>query len=79
MRSHRRKRQGTILRLIRDRPISTQQELAAALREERYDVVQRRPSLRARASPEPSFAMGSGGSRWKEQHERCPRPRGHVR
>ena len=40
MRSHRRKRQGTILRLIRDRPISTQQELAAALREERYDVVQ---------------------------------------
>ncbi len=40
MRNHRRERQGAILRLIRDRPISTQQELAAALREERHDVVQ---------------------------------------
>lgn len=29
MRSHRRRRQGAILRLIRDRPICTQQELAA--------------------------------------------------
>lgn len=40
MSNHRRERQGAILRLIRDRPISTQQELAAALRKERYDVVQ---------------------------------------
>lgn len=40
MRNDRRERQGAILRLIRDRPISTQQELAAALHEERYDVVQ---------------------------------------
>jgi transcriptional regulator of arginine metabolism len=36
----RRQRQGAILRLIRERPISTQTELAEALREAGYDVVQ---------------------------------------
>jgi transcriptional regulator of arginine metabolism len=36
----RRDRQGAILRLIRERPISTQAELADALREEGFDVVQ---------------------------------------
>ncbi len=40
MTSQRRERQGAILRLIRDRPISTQHELAAALSEEHFDVVQ---------------------------------------
>ena len=37
---NRRARQGTILRLIEDRPISTQSELAQALRDEGIDVVQ---------------------------------------
>src|SRR5919108_2766825 len=36
----RRDRQGAILRLVRERAISTQSELAAALREAGYDVVQ---------------------------------------
>jgi transcriptional regulator of arginine metabolism len=36
----RRERQGAILRLIRERVISTQSELAEALREAGYDVVQ---------------------------------------
>lgn len=36
----RRERQGAILRLIRERAISTQSELAAALREAGFDVVQ---------------------------------------
>jgi len=36
----RRERQGAILRLVRERPISTQAELADALREAGYDVVQ---------------------------------------
>jgi transcriptional regulator of arginine metabolism len=38
--AHRRERQGAILRLIRERQISTQAELAEALREAGYDVVQ---------------------------------------
>ena len=40
MTAARRERQGVILRLIRERPISTQAELAEALRETGYDVVQ---------------------------------------
>jgi transcriptional regulator of arginine metabolism len=38
--AHRRERQGAILRLIRDRQISTQAELAAALHEAGHEVVQ---------------------------------------
>jgi transcriptional regulator of arginine metabolism len=37
---NRRERQGAILRLVREQPISTQTELAEALREAGYDVVQ---------------------------------------
>ena len=37
---NRRERQGAILRLVQERPISTQAELAAALRDAGYDVVQ---------------------------------------
>jgi transcriptional regulator of arginine metabolism len=37
---NRRERQGTILQLVRERPISTQSELAEALRELGFDVVQ---------------------------------------
>ena len=37
---NRRERQGAILRLIRERPISTQGELVQALHESGYDVVQ---------------------------------------
>lgn len=37
---NRRERQGEILRLVRERPISTQAELAEALREAGFDVVQ---------------------------------------
>ena len=40
MTAHRRERQGAILRLIRERPISTQSELADALREAGYEAVQ---------------------------------------
>lgn len=40
MTAHRRERHGAILRLIRERPISTQSELADALREAGYDAVQ---------------------------------------
>jgi transcriptional regulator of arginine metabolism len=40
MTAHRRERQGAILRLIRERPISTQTELAEALHEAGYEVVQ---------------------------------------
>ena len=40
MTAARRERQGVILRLIRERPISTQAELAEALHETGYDVVQ---------------------------------------
>ena len=36
----RRERQGTILRLVRERPIATQAELAEALHEAGFDVVQ---------------------------------------
>lgn len=36
----RRQRQGAILRLVRERPIATQAELAQALHEAGYDVVQ---------------------------------------
>jgi transcriptional regulator of arginine metabolism len=38
--AHRRERQGAILRLIRERPISTQAELADALRDDGYEAVQ---------------------------------------
>jgi transcriptional regulator of arginine metabolism len=38
--AHRRERQGAILRLIREREISTQAELAAALHEAGYEAVQ---------------------------------------
>jgi len=38
--AHRRERQGAILRLIRERPISTQAELADALRDAGYEAVQ---------------------------------------
>lgn len=38
--SQRRERQGTILRLVRERPIATQAELAEALHEAGFDVVQ---------------------------------------
>jgi transcriptional regulator of arginine metabolism len=38
--AHRRERQGAILRLIRERPISTQAELADALRKAGYEAVQ---------------------------------------
>ena len=37
---NRRERQGAILELVRDRALSTQAEVAAALREAGYDVVQ---------------------------------------
>jgi len=37
---NRRERQARILELVRDSALSTQAELAAALREEGYDVVQ---------------------------------------
>lgn len=37
---NRRERQGAILRLIADQPVSTQTELAEALRAQGYDVVQ---------------------------------------
>jgi transcriptional regulator of arginine metabolism len=37
---NRRERQGAILRLIREQPLSTQTELAEALREAGYEVVQ---------------------------------------
>jgi transcriptional regulator of arginine metabolism len=37
---NRRERQGAILRLIREQPVSTQTELAEALRDRGYDVVQ---------------------------------------
>jgi transcriptional regulator of arginine metabolism len=37
---NRRERQGAILRLVRERPISTQGELAEALREAGYEAVQ---------------------------------------
>jgi transcriptional regulator of arginine metabolism len=40
MTAHRRERQGAILRLIRERPISTQSELADALRDAGYEAVQ---------------------------------------
>ena len=40
MTAHRRERQGAILRLIRERQISTQAELADALREAGYEAVQ---------------------------------------
>ncbi len=40
MTAHRRERQGAILRLIRERQISTQTELADALREAGYEAVQ---------------------------------------
>jgi transcriptional regulator of arginine metabolism len=40
MTAHRRERQGAILRLIREHPISTQTELAEALHEAGYDAVQ---------------------------------------
>ena len=40
MTAHRRERQGAILRLIRERQISTQAELAAALREAGFEAVQ---------------------------------------
>ncbi len=40
MTAHRRERQGVILRLIRERPISTQAELADALRKAGYEAVQ---------------------------------------
>ena len=40
MTAHRRERQGAILRLIRERQISTQAELADALRADGFDVVQ---------------------------------------
>ena len=40
MTAHRRERQGAILRLIRERLISTQAELADALREAGYEAVQ---------------------------------------
>ena len=40
MTAHRRERHGAILRLIRERPISTQTELADALHEAGYDAVQ---------------------------------------
>jgi transcriptional regulator of arginine metabolism len=40
MTAHRRERHGAILRLIRERPISTQSELADALREAGYEAVQ---------------------------------------
>jgi transcriptional regulator of arginine metabolism len=40
MTGHRRERHGAILHLIRERPISTQTELADALREAGYDAVQ---------------------------------------
>ncbi len=40
MTAHRRERQGAILRLIRERQISTQSELADALREAGHEVVQ---------------------------------------
>ena len=40
MTAHRRERQGAILRLIRSREISTQAELADALREAGYEAVQ---------------------------------------
>jgi transcriptional regulator of arginine metabolism len=40
MTAHRRERQGAILRLIRERQISTQTELADALREAGFDAVQ---------------------------------------
>lgn len=40
MTAHRRERQGAILRLIRSREISTQAELADALREAGHDAVQ---------------------------------------
>lgn len=40
MTAHRRERQGAILRLIRERQISTQAELADALRESGFEAVQ---------------------------------------
>jgi transcriptional regulator of arginine metabolism len=40
MTAQRRERQGAILRLVQERPISTQSELADALREAGYEVVQ---------------------------------------
>ena len=40
MTAHRRERQGAILRLIREQPISTQAELSEALREAGFEVVQ---------------------------------------
>ena len=40
MTAHRRERQGAILRLIREQQISTQAELAAALREAGFEAVQ---------------------------------------
>jgi transcriptional regulator of arginine metabolism len=40
MTAHRRERQGAILRLIRERAISTQSELADALRDAGYEAVQ---------------------------------------
>ena len=40
MTAHRRERQGAILRLIREREISTQAELADALRQAGYEAVQ---------------------------------------
>ena len=40
MTAHRRARHGAILRLIRERPISTQSELADALRDAGYEAVQ---------------------------------------
>jgi transcriptional regulator of arginine metabolism len=40
MSAHRRERQGAIMRLIRERPISTQAELADALHEAGFEAVQ---------------------------------------
>ena len=40
MTAHRRERQGAILRLVRERQLSTQAELADALRDAGYEVVQ---------------------------------------
>ena len=68
---NRRERQGAILRLVREQPISTQSELAEALRDAGYDVVQTTVSrdidelglVKVRAAERPARLRAARGGR----------------
>ena len=71
MTAHRRERQGAILRLIRERQISTQAELAAALHDAGHEVVQTTVSrdiaelglVKVRAAERPARLRAAGRRR----------------